>query len=92
MENLKIEYYPLLQPKKDWRLRDYRIRILNKLNKGKWMTGEKFLRLEDVEKLLIKEMKKRKLSEMDTLFAINRELTIKGMNEYARNKSINDRD
>ena len=87
MKDYSVEHIPLLKPKKDWRLRDYRIRILNKLNKGRWATGEKFLRLSDVEILLKKEMKKRKLGEFETLFAINRELLLKEMADYGNKRT-----
>ena len=88
MENYKIVTVPIIcVAQSDWRIRDYKVRILNKVNKPKRTTLEKYARLEDIERLTRLTMKRFRLSEFEALCLINKELTLKEMSEYAERKS-----
>lgn len=86
MEIHKIETFYLLKPQTDWRIRDYKIRILNKVNKQKRETREKHARLEDIERLIVLTMKRFRLNEFDALCLINKELTLKEMEKYGNER------
>lgn len=86
MEIHKIETYYLLKPQTDWRIRDYKVRILNKINKQKRETREKYARLKDIERLVSLTMKRFRLSEFDALQMINKELTLKEISNYGNER------
>lgn len=62
-----------------WKLQDYRIRIINKLNKEQVRNGTyKFIQVMDLDKLIKTTKNKYKLNtELDALIKINQELTLK---------------
>ena len=90
---MNVEYYPVPRGTcgTDWRIKDYKRRIYNKINqenREEKMRTE-FIKYETVNKLVRMTMKQFHLKkEMEALILINNELTKKQMERYNNDRQI----
>jgi hypothetical protein len=85
MEGMSIVYAPIfLENDNRWKINDYKVRILNKINHEKVINRDtKLVNLENIERLVIATMKRFRINdELEALIFINKELTIKQMERY----------
>lgn len=81
-----IEYYPIVEPvsKRDWRIKEYKKRIYDKLNREKLERGDFDLyKMPEVIKIIKRYKNCHRIeSEMDALFNLNKILLRRQMERY----------